>query len=379
MRLKRFLLLLLCVLFLASGAQAQGGKLGRWRVKRGAHRTYLPEEKSAVYQKRLEQSFAKAKQYEWLHPFAADAVNSHPFSLLGTPFKRPEQIYPNMTSLLSTPEDWTNYILANHNRRFTSELFQAKQKLRYLEDHLEELYQAQHVPSVPAHQYVDELIKHIPNDVQYILLGESHHPFIRNTVVDLMLEIGEKYKGREIFLLTEFSYENVNEPWDWFPGEGGLLAVYAAARETNMSLVGLEPQFVQEDPGVALTDPGVNETQYFWASPEGIYLRNRHWTQILYQQRKEHPDALFIVYAGAYHLLYGNAHSVGSALPAEKTFNITLLPMDIRYEFSGLSHVSPFDDISQLNGLEVHPFVLFDKPQAQIVGFDARLFLEEPF
>ncbi|MBO4675004.1 MAG: hypothetical protein J5601_02825 [Elusimicrobiaceae bacterium] len=365
---KKYFLFFLTCLWLLPSAQAQ------LRLGKGARSAFRSERAtSKLLSKRVKISFEKAQYYQGHYPSATSMLGSSPFSSVSPALKNPEQMYPQMTSLLNTPKDWVNYILSNQNRRFTANLLYMKQKIRYLEEHFNELYQAQHVLSVPVSQYAETLLQHIPEDAQYILLGESHSPSIRREVAKLMAEIGKKYKGREVIFLTEFSYEGDNEPLPWSPGTGSLSAVFDAVNDMHMPVIGLEPAFVQENIHLKLT--AECGEQPFWASLEGIALRNQHWIKTIQQQRQQHPDALFIIYAGVYHLLYGNPYSIANALPADKTFNIALLSTDL----GGIDYLSPFDDATLFDLKEIYPFVLFDKPQANIVGFDARIFFKESF
>lgn len=68
--------------------------------------------------------------------------------------------------------------------------------------------------------------------------------------------------------------------------------------------------------------PGVTpeEEVNMWSTPEGMRVRNADWYQAIAEYRKEMPDALFIVYAGAAHLDYSYLSSLSRRFPREETF-----------------------------------------------------------
>ncbi len=375
---KKYFLLFLTCLFLASGAQAQGRFIGLRGKFTHLNRSHVSASNtSLLLQNRLKVSFAKAQQIQQVRPLEAELVASRPYTTLSKQIQQPQLLYPNMASFLTTPQQWTDYFLSNQNRRIQTETLRMERKLNDLTTHLFNLYSMRHRVLAEQDQYMRLLAQQIPADTQYLLLGESHHMLIRRYIADFLIQFRQQYPDKEIILLTEFLKEGPREESDWQFSEKHLAAVFNNARQLQIPVIGLEPPFVFENEKILLTGNNGYLAQHIWESLEGMALRNRRWIETIRQQRQEHPQALFIIYAGGGHLSYHQPYSLTNELPEQGVFHALLLPYSMTRNEDGLSYISPYDHLIIEQDISPSRFIYFDKPQARAAGFDTRILLED--
>ncbi|MCQ2411066.1 MAG: hypothetical protein MJ053_06340 [Elusimicrobiaceae bacterium] len=379
---KYFFLCVICALFTLTADAQQG-------IKQAAQAALRSEQITRVLQKRVQLSFQKANALrDFYSPLVWKSLDASPYLSLSHPLKNPQKLYPQMNGLLTTRQQWSDYLIASNNRRVTLQLPQEKQRLNELQLRTPERFRQQQTFMQPAKQYMNLLAQQIPPDTQYLLLGETHVDFIADYVANLLPKIRDNNPGREIILFTEFLSEGTHKRMDWLLSKH--VAVFATAEAEQIPFVGLEPTFVEKNKRVFLKDNSQNEPRRVWESLEGLAIRNQHWLNVLYQQRQKHPEALFIVYAGAAHLAYNKPYSVAKALAGEKTFTAFLFTDDLLHneqelvsgpseEHELLRYASPYDYFSLISSLEPSPFIKFNKPQALQVGFDTRLFLKPKY
>lgn len=100
------------------------------------------------------------------------------------------------------------------------------------------------------------------------------------------------------------------------------------AIEENISVIGLEPDFIIKDDCDVffLNRKGQYRKESTWATLEGVRIRNEKWNVLLQQYREQHPDALFIVYTGAGHSLYNYPFTLSTQHPQQSTYVVTFSP-----------------------------------------------------
>lgn len=395
MILKRFVFVfLLCAL----GMTAVYAQRGIKPAKSASQALLAPEEVSRLLQKRVGTSFEKARlALENVPPLVQISLdNNTPYQALSRPIKNPQKIYPQMANLLTTRQQWSDFVVASYNRRIVAQIPQETSMIQELQQHTPELYQRQQVLPADENNSVELLAQQIPPDTQYLLLGEAHLESIEKYVARLLPEIRDRNPGREIILLTEFLYEGAHSRLNWIFAKHD--EVFASAEMEQIPFIGLSPRFIRQNQRVFLK--GETSSKRLWESLEGLALRNQYWLEIIRQQRLQHPDALFIIYAGATHLSYNKPYSVAKSLMGDKTFTVFLFPQDLldneekllmgestlaneifpyedlHDEHEMLLYASPYDYFSVTNGMQPHSLIKFNKPDAFTVGFDVRLFLK---
>ncbi|MBO4675005.1 MAG: hypothetical protein J5601_02830 [Elusimicrobiaceae bacterium] len=373
---KQYIFLLLGCCLLATPVQAQRNILRATPIKLKAPVTQ--QTLSAMLQKRVETSFIKAFEMQQHFPLETKLLGTYPFQSIQDIPATASQLYPEMTSCLTTEQQLADYILSNQNRRLIPEIFHMEQLWNYLKIHFSDLYIAQHTISAEQDQYMYHLTRQVPADTQYILLGEVHCTFLRQYIADFLIQLRQQYPNKEIVLLTEFLKEGPKTQAEWQTAPAGLSTVFNTAQQLQIPVVGLEPNFVSKtETQIILGGNSLHYDQTLWITLEGLAIRNRRWMQIIQQQYKIHPDALFVIYAGSGHLSYYQPYNISHILPPEKTFSILLLPQDLTRSMNGLFEVSPFDQLLINKNIPPYPFVSFDKAYTNWVGFDVRIFLEE--
>lgn len=343
--------LLLTCLLLAPSANAQG-LLRALHLKPTPYHTHFSAKKmTQLLEQRAAQSYQQALQATSL-----PQLWDKPCTRIAPALENPQQIYPHMERFLTTRQQWDNYILSSYNRRIQTYSTRLEQFLKQLTDRFYELYFAQHVVRVPQEQAMARLALQVPADTQYLLVGETHTDFIRDYVGQLISQLRATNPQREIILLTEFAQDS---PVKYLSER--YAPVWDAAQAARIPIVGLEPEFVEYNQFVCAR--GSSGAFTFWATLEGIALRNRHWADIIARYRKQFPDALFIVHAGSGHLGYMEPYSLAKQFNGAHPFVVLL---------EGPTQPSDFDIMS--NGAFPDRVLRFtDKKLSRIAGFDIQL------
>ena len=103
-----------------------------------------------------------------------------------------------------------------------------------------------------------------------------------------------------------------------------------------MQIVGLEPNEVLQDYSilstlqdknayVLITAGGKLQRFPFFASANGVKWRNESFLRTIQEYRAQHPDAIFIIYAGNAHINTRIPFAITPFLDTQKTFVINLL------------------------------------------------------
>ncbi len=279
----------------------------------------------------------------------------------------PQEIYPD-APFLKNKRQLSLYALARHNREVTKWAESMDKEADWVRDHLRDFVKAV-VPMPQDGQEIPWLIRQMPQDLSYLLVGEKHDPsgFHFPKISDLLLAVRRQYPERQIFLFTEFLSTDP-ELIENLP-QKEFLANIKNSDFLNMQVVGLEPPAVcrSRQVDLCLDIP-------FWSGIEGLRLRNRAWLQTLQTYRQQYPDALFIVYAGHGHLSYSHPHSLGQALAGEDTFVVSLCPAPRGENI----FLSLFDWYTQGTFTNVHA-LRFNHPELRRrAGFDAQIKVDAP-
>lgn len=338
---------------------------------------------SAQLQRRVQETYKSAREVEqisevalWTCPsdgylntisyYGKKKVNINSGKIFT--YFEPEELYPHAPSQLTRAE-MPDYILAKNNLEVRKWLRKYKAARREVLARLPEFEAAQVKVSHPAKQDAKWLAGQITPHHKYLLLGETHEmeaipPKIIEIIQTISRQNAASSSPREIFLFTEFLEEGVvwegEETFDYMP-------VWQAADKEGISVIGLEPEFVEEVPDAQLRfdipyqeqDEVEND---IWSSVEGVRLRNERWVQTIKQYRAEHPDALFIVYAGLSHVEYTKPYSLGKVFAGPETLVTLMYPEDV--DASVIFH-------TWTNGQFFSRVTQFNRPDlAQLAGFD---------
>lgn len=289
---------------------------------------------------------------------------------------QPQDLYPTIP-FLQNDEHLTLYFLFRRNREIIDRLPQLQQQQQELLRHLPLLHRAQTVISHPPQEDVAWILSQIPEQTDYLLLGERHNfPQISSRIAQLVSGL-RKRTTRPILVFTEFLPEN--EIWD-LSATATRLPQQAPLWETlqtmGIHVIGLDPKFVDDNLHTTSTSFVFNQpvTQNIWASFEGLRLRNTRWLSLLNQARKLFPDALFVIYAGTLHVSYGEPYSIADNLPHEQTFVITFYPDKAKNtkgqwtENTSIFDVRTFEQFSSSRILQFN-----HKRLSRLAGFDIQI------
>ncbi len=229
------------------------------------------------------------------------------------------------------------------------------------------------------------MLERIPKNTDYLLLGERHEfPAMHTVMARFLRQVRAQNPDRKIFLLTEFLPSGGIKPLllqTMKEADPSYAHVLDTAQKMGMLVRGLEPRFVCfSDTKVEVAheafalEEGTNVVPAA-ATAEGMRLRNRQWIANIQNLRKHNPDALFIIWAGTEHVNYLVPFSIGSQLPADKTFLITF--------FYQKSNDPKIHDLLDFVGQAKYPFfaqrlLTWDNPALRrAAGFDMRIVLNQ--
>lgn len=273
-----------------------------------------------------------------------------------------------------------DYFLSANNRAGVLNLKVKQQAVKNIQEHLLPLWneRIQFAPQ-PFEKLLADII---PPQAKYILLGEEHYKSqIQVFLTKFFQEYQTKYPARKVFLLTEFLPIN---------GKKILLLqkmkvedpVYAfilnSAAGNGIKIKGLEPPYVHEEGDLLHIAPQWAEkggVAGLWVTPEGMRLRNKAWISRIKELRKNNPDAVFMIYAGADHVAYNSFASLALQLPREEVF--------VAHLFADTPTPNETRGLLEAVGKDTYPFYLEevlswkDFSLRRIAGFDIRLLLSD--
>ena len=324
---------------------------------------------------RLQKSYIQAFELMYHNPVEEMVLADGPYTALSNRIKNPEELYPELSNILTTPEQWEMYIISAQNRRVASQMRRTKKLLEDYEAQFPQMRLHEQTVEVPPSQYMKTLADQIPANTKYLLLGEAHYAYLRPHIAQFITHLANS--GRKIILFTEFMphaaqtqnttrrNELLREYWP----------VWMAAKQANIPIAGLEPEFVVQNDNVALIDHITAIDLPLWGTTEGVRLRNQHWLRLIKRYREEFPDALFLIYAGGGHLSSERAYSLGKTLAGPDTYTALIVPTESLKKPDELLNISMYDTFCVKQALPISPFIKFDYPLSTQVGFNARVLI----
>ena len=339
-------------------------------------------------EKRLNQTYRQAKQIHRQLPAGYTPIMGEPIQQIFHPEELdPATLYPDQT-FLKTHEQTGRYLAARNNRLFMQEMKRMKKIWTQIETNLPRLKQEAATTKQPKDQ-VQWLAQQIPPQTTQLFIGEAHgHPEIHQFVALLVGQLRTQQPNRSIILLTEFLPENFT--WKNQDKAEGLpwtlhkyFITWEQVRKEQVPVIGLElPNAIDDNCEVRyLNNKGVLTKQTVWARLEGVRLRNERWQKTLAQYRHNFPDALFVIYAGADHVMYNRPFTLAQN-PHENPFVAILYPnQQLSYEptsrFVGILVAKPTKGPLErlVDNLDLqNPVIKWTSPDLPaIAGFDVRI------
>ena len=326
--------------------------------------------------RRVQKSYANAVDALQEYPLAAELVDDMPYLAAYPSINLAEELYPEMQHILTTPAQWNLYATASQNRHNTAQLYRTERFIQNYYEQFPQMYRHEQVLNVPPDQYIKTLAEQIPANTKYLLLGEMHKKRLLPHIAELISRLADS--ERQIILFTEFlphsahtkntarREELLREYWP----------VWKAAKQANIPIAGLEPEFAVQNEFLYLVNPVTKTAIPFWRTIEGMRLRNQHWLKLINLYREEFPDALFIIYAGGGHIAADRPYSLGKSLAGPDTFTALILSTEALTDPLWLANVSSYDTFCAERNIPLKPFIKFDYPISKRVGFNARIFIE---
>ncbi len=291
---------------------------------------------------------------------------------------------------LTTRQQTADYMAARNNRIFVQQLQHFQALWDTLDAHLPQLQAYAKQTPQPEHP-LQWLAQQIPTHTTLLFVGETHgYSEIRQATATLLQQLRQRNPQQQIILFTEFLPSRApQETPDLNPAIRPYLnkymPVWQTAYQNQIQVVGLEPDFVIEDNcrAAVINQYGHYRHINMWATLEGVRLRNEYWFGILQTYRAQYPDALFIVYSGAGHILYNYPFSLASQLPTETPYVIALYPdKQLRLESNSFFEAAREVEKASPGPLELlldqvsFPQTVLqfeDKTFSRMAGFDVRL------
>ncbi|MCQ2410592.1 MAG: hypothetical protein MJ053_03635 [Elusimicrobiaceae bacterium] len=222
------------------------------------------------------------------------------------------------------------------------------------------------------------LAQQIPEDTQYLLLGEIHNPFVMGHISPLMKELRVRFGDRRIILLTEFLEEGDSSTLEDPEKYSGWFStplrqkIWTEAQANQISVFGLEPSVVYEHYSDFHFVSEYNHRENVWATNFGVDVRNHAWAKTIEQYHQENPDALIVVYAGINHLAYTSPFSLGLKLKKQAPTFLTSFTLGIpTSQESVLQPISSFDLVT--GGVFGQRIVHVAPEDAETAGFNIQL------
>lgn len=289
-------------------------------------------------------------------------------ALTGDLSDTPQDMYSDVP-FLQDQEQLKLYFLARHNRenaKWYPKLYNRYQEITRRVDDFEKA-KIQNASSI-----------HLPDDISYLLLGDTHNfSGIMLQVASLLEFIQQQQPERKIIVLTEFIEEM--KKWDpsiYLPGPNiNYKGLWAKLDKRGIEVYGLEPKYVMNNLTQIFKFTSSEKMRTFpaFATIEAIRLRNARWLKTIEHFRKQYPDALIAVYAGATHVEYSQPYSLGDALAGQKTRVISFFPASgINIETNERVRTE-FDDLTGLRFIDERILQFNDPELTKLFGADALL------
>ena len=370
-----------------------------------------PAKVSKLLTKNIKTSYNRTRQLHHLRPTDIPHSYAYGITLPGYKLTGPlsvkflKELYPDMSALITSDWQLANYFVSRNNREVAKAEKEAQRYLQNIRTQLYKLKDDQIRLSHPASQDLTWLSHIIPHDTDYLLLGEVHtYPVIQENIARLLPKIRQQFGEREIILFTEFLPEGqIISSGSQIPQDFShpYNRIWQAAVQAQIPTVGLEPAFLDSMNEELIIS--MFKRQDMWGTMEGVRQRNRHWINTIHHFRQQHPDALFIIYAGNFHLSYIEPFSLGTYLASQRKtfltsfipgFHANNLPDRIREilksepwyknkKNSLENNLTDFMPITRLDFATKASFgervLYFGSQQNDLTGFDVQLKIEIPY
>ena len=357
----------------------------------------LPVEKNlsrALYNGMLQSyQIAREVQYSLNTPYLCNIYPSKKITgiLNATTFSSSAyKMYPEFASMI-TPDQISDIFLTNNNNLAKSEQQRMANWLSLLAQKVPVLKE-ESASAIQPENLTSWLTQQIPAQTKNLFLGEFHRKeTIKHFIQKLLPQLRATRPDQPIFLFTEFLSSRFSWTAYHDPATHPYGNVFQTALQEDIPVIGLEPEYVQDN--ILFLEyknrSGQKQKTSIWASPEGLRLRNTHYTAILKEYRQTYPDALFIIYTGADHVQYNSSSSLSKNFPLQETFVVSLYPtqrLGLTPAESQSLNVRPFytslmSEFDFATGGTFPQQVLYwqTKDSAQAAGFDVQLKLPDPF
>ena len=343
-------------------------------VRKGITPVKTPAALSEQLQRRVVESYQKAvdmqAHYQGVRPiyfgpsktFESDGWLPAQEALAALPQK---EVYPHAPFLKM--EHTTDYFLIRHNLEVSKWVPKVQENQRTILARMEDFRAAQVPVSHPMKEDMAWLAQRIPQDTSYLLIGQKHgYIDIEKNVARLVREIRLRNPNRPILLLTEFLPEGRVWGNSIFTDFSLHRCVWEEAALQDISVIGLEPKFVDDNEVVLrshlqLGQRTVEDADTVWASLEGVRLRNERWMHTIEKMRQVSPEALIIIYAGNGHLSYAEPYSLGKFLSKQGGFVVSLEP-----------NAGYFDEVTEM-AFPARVLQFNQKDLSELAGFDVQI------
>lgn len=279
-----------------------------------------------------------------------------------------------------SPEAQRNYFLSANNRAIATLWKQRAALFKAIKARQNE-FLTQKI-SNPTQEPFVQMAAQIGPEIKQVMIGEIHdYTWLQPGISSFLEALRAKYPKRQIVLVTEFlprGKKNMRPARDWMrQANPEYETLFNEATRLGIRIKGLESNYIYFHTPPKMEIPGVTpeEEVNMWSTPEGMRVRNADWYQAIAEYRKEMPDALFIVYAGAAHLDYSYLSSLSRRFPREETFIGMVYP----YVPDG-KEIMTCDNIDEaLPALNTVKYLSWpSKDLRNLAGFDVRIKLPKP-
>ncbi len=279
-----------------------------------------------------------------------------------------------------SPEAQRNYFLSANNRAIATLWKQRAALFKAIKARQNE-FLTQKISNSTQEPFV-QMAAQIGPEIKQVMIGEIHdYTWLQPGISSFLEALRAKYPKRQIVLVTEFlprGKKNMRPARDWMrQANPEYETLFNEATRLGIRIKGLESNYIYFHTPPKMEIPGVTpeEEVNMWSTTEGMRVRNADWYQAIAEYRKEMPDALFIVYAGAAHLDYSYLSSLSRRFPREETFIGMVYP----YVPDG-KEIMTCDNIDEvLPALNTVKYLSWpSKDLRNLAGFDVRIKLPEP-
>lgn len=300
----------------------------------------------------------------------------------------PKALYPDAPFLQNDEEMLTAYALARFNREQISRAAKVQAHYQAVLAHMQDFAQAKTRITHAPDEDVSWLVSQIPQNTSYLLVGEYHlDEGVMGEITSLVYQLRLRQPKRQIIVLSEYLQQGTL--WDSsIPIPKPAQWMFGKFNELGIPVIGLEPAFVKSNRDFNIVGPSFIDSNgqkhiyqnRFWATGEGVRLRNERYLKTIRQIHQKFPDALLVLHAGAGHVEYSQPYSLGDALAGPNTQVISFRPEKIQNtEKPGafIPYISPFDNMTNHQFVKDRILQFNDPTLTKLSG--ANILVRSPF